>query len=102
MDKKTKLKGFTLVELIVVMEIFGILMAAVMQVITPLNKISKRASIQEANAAAVDNVKSYLESSLRYAECVEVCVGGLTDNSGNNLTKYSEDELAKKFGVTTL
>lgn len=102
MDKKTKLKGFTLVELIVVMAIFGILMAAVMQVITPLNKISKRASIQEANAAAVDNVKSYLESSLRYAECVEVCVGGLTDNSGNNLTKYSEDELAKKFGVTTI
>lgn len=101
MDKKTKLKGFTLVELIVVMAIFSILMAAVMQVITPLNKISKRASIQEANAAAVDNVKSYIESSLRYSECVEVFVGGLTDNSGQRLSKYSPADLSKNFGVDT-
>jgi prepilin-type N-terminal cleavage/methylation domain-containing protein len=102
LNKNNKLKGFTLVELIVVMAIFGILMAAVMQVITPLNKISKRASIQEANAAAVDNVKSYLESSIRYSECVEVCVGGLTDNTGKLLSKYTTDELSKKYGVSTV
>lgn len=88
MNKKKSLKGFTLVELIVVMAVFGILMTAVLRVINPLNKLSKRATIQEANAAAVDNMKYYFESSLRYAECIDTYVGGLTDKD-NKL--YSGD-----------
>lgn len=80
MNKRKNLKGFTLVELIIVMAIFGILMTAVMQIIAPLDKLSKRASIQEANSAAVDNIKTYFEGTLRYADCIEVCNGGLTDN----------------------
>lgn len=113
MKKRKNLKGFTLIELIIVMAIFGILMTAVMQVITPLNKLSKRASIQEANAAAVDNIKNYFEGTLRYADCIEVCVGGLTDNDGNpfdnnipnpnfgksEYVNYTASELMNKFGV---
>lgn len=80
MNKRKNLKGFTLVELIIVMAIFGILMTAIMQIIDPLDKLSRRASIQEANSAAVDNIKTYFEGTLRYADCIEVCNGGLTDN----------------------
>lgn len=97
---RKKLKGFTLVELILVMAIFGILMAAIMSIITPLNKISKRASLTEANVAAVDNIKTYLESSLRYSECVEVCSGGLTDNTGKLFGDYTDEEFKTSFGVT--
>lgn len=103
--KKKKLKGFTLLELILVMAIFGILMAAIMSIINPLNKISKRASIQEANSAAVDNVKTYLESSIRYSECIEAFPAGLTDNSGKSLlvgttNGYTQSELNNTFGVS--
>lgn len=101
---KRKLKGFTLVELILVMAIFAILMAAIMSIINPLNRISKRASLQEANAAAVDNVKIYLESSLRYAECIEAFPAGLTDNAGKSLQPgsdgYDQASLNAKFGVS--
>ena len=99
MKINNKLKGFTLVELIVVMAIFGILMTAVMRVLTPLNKLSKRASVQEANAAAVDNMKSYLENSLRYADCIETCVGGLTDDKGRPFADYNANDLTKEFGI---
>jgi prepilin-type N-terminal cleavage/methylation domain-containing protein len=99
MKSNNKLKGFTLVELIVVMAIFGILMTAVMRVLTPLNKLSKRASVQEANAAAVDNMKSYLENSLRYADCIETCVGGLTDDKGRPFADYNANDLTKEFGI---
>ena len=105
MKDNRKLKGFTLIELIVVMAIFGILMVAVMQILNPLNKISKRATIQEANAAAVDNIKNYMESSLRYADCIEVNVGALTDNNGNFLrdtTVYPQAKLNSTFGVKSL
>lgn len=111
MKKRKNLKGFTLIELIIVMAIFGILMTAVMQVITPLNKLSKRASIQEANAAVVDNMKTYLEGTLRYASAVEVFSGGLVDDEGNliysnneeiNKTKsMSSDAIKEKFGYVT-
>lgn len=94
MKKRKNAKGFTLIELIVVMAIFSILMVAVMQIIDPLSRMMKKASIQEANSAAVDNMKRYFEGSLRYAECVETFEGGLVDDAGRNYTDYSTSELA--------
>ena len=102
MKERKNLKGFTLLELILVMAIFGILMAAVMSIITPLNKLSRKASIQEANSSAVDNIKNYFESSLRYADCIEVFPNGLTDNNGDyfmDTAKYTTLDLRSKFGV---
>lgn len=86
MEKKRTKKGFTLIELIIVMAVFSILMVAVMSIVNPLSKVVKKASIQEANTAAVDNMKRYLEGSVRYADCIEVYVGDLVDFNGNAIT----------------
>lgn len=95
MRKNKKLKGFTLIELIIVMAVFGILMVAVMSIMNPLSKIVKKASLQEANAAAVDNMKRYMEGSLRYSDCIEVFVGDLVDFDGNPVA--DEDTAVIKF-----
>lgn len=95
MEKNKKLKGFTLIELIIVMAVFGILMVAVMSIMNPLSKIVKRASLQEANAAAVDNMKRYMEGSLRYSDCIEVFVGDLVDFTGNPVA--DEDAAVLRF-----
>lgn len=86
MDKKRTKKGFTLIELIIVMAVFSILMIAVMSIISPLTKIVKRASLQQANNAAVDNIKRYMEGSIRYADCIEVYVGDFSDFNGNDIS----------------
>ena len=52
MEKKRTQKGFTLIELIIVMAVFSILMVAVMSIVNPLSKVVKKVSIQEANTAA--------------------------------------------------
>jgi len=78
---KKKLKGFTLVELVIVMAIFTIIMAAVMALIDPVSKLMKKTTIQEANAAAVDNVKRYIEGNLKYANAIEAHIGALTDTT---------------------
>lgn len=82
MKSKKNLKGFTLIELIIVMAVFSILLVGAMRMLNPLNKIVKSANLQEANSATVDNIKRYLEGSLRYADCIEICQGQLTNNDG--------------------
>lgn len=70
--KKTKAKGFTLIELIVVVAIFSMILFGAMQLMDPVSKIFQRTSNYEASAATVDNVKRYIEGSLRYADFVDV------------------------------
>ncbi|NLT09237.1 MAG: type II secretion system protein [Ruminococcus sp.] len=94
MKNKKTLKGFTLIELIIVMAIFGIIMVGTMSIINPVNKIIKNASLQEANSAAVDNMKRYFEGTLRYADAIEVFSGDMVDLDGN---KVSEEDAIKNF-----
>ena len=49
MKVSKKLKGFTLLELIIVIALFTIIMAAVMTLIDPVSKVMRKASIQEKN-----------------------------------------------------
>jgi len=82
-----KLKGFTLIELIVVMAVFGLLIMGALQLVEPANKIMKSTSTMESHAGSVDNVKRYLESSLRYAQYVNVFPGDYNDAA----SKYFSD-----------
>lgn len=101
MNKRKNLKGMTLIELIVVMAIFSIIMLGAMQFFDPISRMMKRASVEDANSASIDNFKRYLENSLRYAECLEVCEGDLTDNNGNVIvgttTESKETIFIKNF-----
>ena len=86
MKNKKNLKGFTLVELIVVMAVFGIIMLGAMQFLDPVSRMMKGASLQESNSATVDNIKRYFEGTLRYASAVDIHNGDLSelDDTGMN------------------
>ena len=73
--KQKQLKGFTLVELVVVMAIFSMIMFGAMQLMDPVSKIFQRTSNYETSAATVDNVKRYIEGSIRYADFINVYEG---------------------------
>lgn len=77
--KKKILKGFTLVELIVVIAIFSILMTGVLALIDPVSKINKSASDFEKTYAYVDNIQDYLKSSIQYADNMWIYQGGSPD-----------------------
>lgn len=74
--KQTAVKGFTLIELIVVVAIFSMIMFGAMQLMDPVSKIFQRTSNYETSAATVDNVKRYIEGSIRYADFINVYEGG--------------------------
>lgn len=99
MKNKKNLKGFTLVELIVVMAVFGIIMLGAMKFLDPVGKMMKGASLQEANSATVDNIKRYFESTLRYASSVYVHNGDLKEYVGGTpvvITGADEEDRQKK------
>lgn len=69
---KTMKKGFTLVELMVVMAIMSILLVAVMSMTTPVSRIYKRTNVSENVYSAADNITNYLQRTLEYADNVWV------------------------------
>ncbi len=95
--KKKNLKGFTLIELIVVMAIFSLLMAGALALVDPVEKINKTASDFEKTNAYVDNIQDYLQDSLRYAENVWVYQGNMSDAE---LKDEAEDFRQKYYNET--
>ena len=80
MKNRKKLKGFTLIELIIVLAIFGIILSVVMSLIDPVSKVMKRASTKERTAAYSDNICEYITNSVTYARFVRVYEGGFVQN----------------------
>lgn len=73
--KNKVLKGFTLIELIIVLAIFSIILTLVMSFIDPATRLMKSTSVKEKTGAYVDNVSEYLQNSLRYAKFVHIYEG---------------------------
>ena len=70
--KTTKVQGFTLIELIVVMATFSIIMFGAMSLMTPASKVMIQSETYENGNAAVTSVTSYLEKSLSSAENLRI------------------------------
>lgn len=65
-----KLKGFTLLELIIVMAIFSIIMYSAVQLLNPVSKFFVRSSNFENTTACTDNMRRCIEGNLKYADRV--------------------------------
>lgn len=68
--KRGKFKGFTLLELIIVVAIFAVIMFSVVQLIDPVSKFFVRSSNFESTNACVDNMTRAIEGNLKYADRV--------------------------------
>ncbi len=75
--KKTTAKGFTLIELIIVLAIFSVIMTLVMSFIDPVSKVMSKTSIKERTSAYVDNIGEYISKSIRHAQNINVYEKGL-------------------------
>lgn len=96
MKKKLKsLKGFTLVELIVVMAIMVSLLTAILQLMEPVQEAYRDSTIYEQQRTVENGIISYIAESTRYAKAISIIDEGVgidTNNDGsadihpNNLT----------------
>lgn len=90
--KKSVLKGFTLVELLVVMAIFSVLMAAALALTTPVSRMYKNTALAEKTYSYSNNIQEYLQGALEYSDSLYI----LTED---RLGSYASDmkSLAEEF-----
>lgn len=81
MDKTRKLKGFTLIELMIVLAIFAVILSLVLSFIDPVAKLMKNTSTRERTASYVDNIGEYINNSLHYARYMRIYNGDFCDKS---------------------
>ncbi|MDE5993397.1 MAG: type II secretion system GspH family protein [Oscillospiraceae bacterium] len=94
MNEKKKLKGFTLIELIIVLAIFSIILTLVMSFIDPVAKLMTKASVRERTAAYVDNIGEYIDNSIHYSRFIRVYEGGFCDNTDSTV-QITDGDAAK-------
>lgn len=105
MKKRIK-KGFTLIELIVVMAIFSILMVAVMALTGPVQRLFQKTALSEKTYSYANNIQLYLQGKLEYVEDLDVCTSDMIDYnvSGDvddeDIAKLVEDFRYKHFKDT--
>lgn len=87
--KKNK-KGFTLVELIVVMALMGIVMTAVMMIIKPTNDIYRKVNVTENQEAVCILAGNDISGELKYAKDVAIikCSSGTAFPTGFSASQY--------------
>lgn len=92
LSKRTK-KGFTLIELVIVMAIFGLLMIAVISIANPVSKIFKKADFAEKSYSDTNNIQLYLQNQLQYADNLVIYTEDNVKSVGDSLA------VANKFAV---
>ena len=100
-ERKKKLKGFTLVELVVVIAVFGLLIAATLSFLTPTNRVMKSTSQYAHASGIVDNVRRVVEDELRYANRMHVYAGPDTSGDESAFMKKAVDDLREEFLLGT-
>lgn len=100
MIKKRILRGFTLVELIVVIAVFLILLVAATSILGPVSGVFKSANEYTSSVQIVDNVSRYIEDNLRYANRMEIVDQvSVTDDAAYIPTKIQEFRTRYCFGT---
>lgn len=79
-----KIKGFTLIELIIVMAILSILMAGIMQMMKPIRSTFIDSTYFEMQRNTQNGMITYLSESLRYADNIGIYTSGSVANAIND------------------
>lgn len=94
---KSKLKGFTLVELVVVMALISILMAAIMNMFRPIRDTYVDTTQYEAQRTAQNGVIQYVTESVRFATDLGIYNQGVS--SAQDAVDKFATEYCKNIGV---
>lgn len=86
-NKAKRLSGFTLVELIVVIALFGLIISAALGLLVPLNNLYRNTFEYSDTQAIVENVRRVAEDDLRFADRMWVCTNAAYSDEETFITQ---------------
>lgn len=93
-----KIKGFTLIELIVAMAIFGILMAGIIRMVQPISENAASAKIINDQKNVENAINRYIGENMRLATNLYIVKGGTPSNAVDKFIAASPvDKYGKPF-----
>lgn len=96
--EKSKLKGFTLVELVVVMAIFSVLMAGALALTTPVSRMYKNTALAERTYSYSHNIQEYIQGALEYSDSLYVYTEDMLGTTyASDKKALAEDFRAKHY-----
>jgi prepilin-type N-terminal cleavage/methylation domain-containing protein len=109
--KKTTVKGFTLIEMLIVLATFSVIMFGALQLMQPSRALYERSFKEEDASAGEKILKAYLEDTLRYAQNMDVTDKAYTDTDleddlitfvNNHYNGYRKHDEALGSGVVNV
>jgi len=102
-----KFKGFTLIELIIVMAILAILMAAIMQMFKPVRATYVDSTLYENQRTTQNGIVQYITESVRYASDLGLYTktdigGGITKAVDEFIAAYCTENSVNKTDAVTV
>lgn len=103
--KQKNLKGFTLVELMIVIAIFSMLMLMISAFFKPIASLFKNVSDMDTQQTAADGINEYIASSVRFADNMYILTGFETlptgIHRGGGTYQNIPDHFCEAAGLTT-
>ena len=90
--KNKQFKGFTLIELIIVMAVMSILMVGIMQMMKPIRNTYVDATYYESQRNTQNGIATYIGESIRYATNLGIYTEGVTGGVTNLSAALTEFE----------
>ena len=94
MKRNKRLKGFTLIEMVIVVAIFGMIMATVLNLVDPVRKVYKNAYNEADTQAISENLRRYVGDQIQYADRMSVYTNMTMDDE---VIKDQVNNFRKKF-----
>lgn len=94
---KKKIKGFTLIELIIVMAILSILMTAIIQMFKPIRETYVDSTFYENQRTAQNGMITYIGESVRYSTDLGLYAGTSYNSAQNAVDAFAAAYVAKYY-----
>ncbi len=94
---KKKFKGFTLIELIIVMAILSILMTAILQMFKPIRDTYVDSTFYENQRTAQNGMITYISESVRYCTDLGLYAGGSYGSAQSAVDAFAAAYVAKYY-----
>lgn len=102
MKKRKTLKGFTLIEMVIVVALFGLIMAVVLGMLDPVKKVYNNAYLESDLQSISENMRRYIGDQVQYSDRMALYTNMSLDGTAEqeNSVEYQVKKFRERYYFT--